>query len=213
MRAQRFIVDRQTYVPNTTREVPELIKTSAAYKTRRLKGYIARFNDNLEPQNIQNHNPKVITHLLPPYRPLWDDFITLLHALYMLHKRIPTEDVYHLFILHRPDGQPRLDLPASMEHHHRILPSMPYSLQNVYIASEEDDFVDGDRQQLAGIMYDFLDVISHTADPSWNAYLGQFASQPEMDDRRCESFIEFMWLFDAESAMIGAECVSSLEPQ
>lgn len=196
-------------MPNTTRDLPEIVETSTAFIAGTLKGYIARFNDTILPRNIQNDDPKVLTHLLPGYQPISEDFISLRHALYQIHpENIPAEDIYYLFLLHSPDEQPRRALPPSLENHPRFLPSMPYSLECVYVMPKEDDFVDGDRQQLAGVIFDFLAAISHKADPSWNAYQGRFASWPEWADRDCGGFIKLMWLIHPESGIIGAQCVS-----
>lgn len=148
-------------------------------------------------------------HLLPPYQPVPNDLITLRHTLHLIHpKGESPDDICYLFMVHSPDKQARLPLPPSLESHPRVLPSMPYILENVYVMPGNDDFVDKDRQQLAGVLFDFLASVSHLPDPSWNAFQGNFASWPIIDDSDCLGFIEFMWHFKPESAIIAAESVS-----
>lgn len=207
----RFIVDRKTFVPNTTKELPVHIRAASSYKAGTLKGYIARFDD-IKNHLIKSNDPKVVIHLLPAYQPLSEDWVTTRHALYMIYEWITTGDVYYLFLVHTPDSQPRRNLPSSIGHY-RILPSMPVMLELVYIIPQSSDFVDADRQQLTGITFDFLASISHKPDPLWNAYLGDFASKPIMSEQECEGYIDFTWQDLPESAVIDAECVSTSHRQ
>lgn len=194
-------------MPNTTKELPKLARTSTAYKAGTLKGYIARFDD-IKNHHIKSDDPKVVIHLLPAYQPLSEDLITMRHGLYMIYEWITTGDVYYLFLVHTPDSQPRRNVPSSIDHY-RVLPSMPIMLELVYIVPQANDFVDADRQQLSGIIFDFLASISHKPDPKWNAYVGEFASKPIMAETECEGYIDFTWQDRPESAILDAECVST----
>lgn len=201
----RFLVDRKSFVPNTTKELPGFIKTATACKAGTLKGYIARFDD-IKNHHIKSSDPKVLIHLLPAYQPLSEDVITLRHGLYMIYEWIPRGDIYYLFLVHSPDRQPRRHLPTSIDRY-ISLPSMPYCLEAVHVFPQSTDFVDTDRQQLTGILFDFLASISHKPDPAWNAYLGDFVSQPIMSEKECEGYLDFTWQDRAESAINCAECV------
>jgi hypothetical protein len=205
----RFIVDRKTFVPNTTKELPEHIRTSSSYKAGTLKAYIARFDD-IKNHHIKSDDPKVVVHLLPAYQPLSEDLTSMRHALYMIYEWKTSADVYYLFLVHTPDSQPRRSLPTSIDHY-RVLPSMPTILELVYIIPQSSDFVDADQQQLAGIIFDFLASISDKPDTAWNAFLGHFSSKPIMSEQECEGYIDFTWQDRPESAVICAESVSPLQ--
>lgn len=88
-----FIVDRKTFVPNTSKNLPELVRTSTSYKSGTLKAYIARF-DVIQNHLIKSNDPKVVIHLLLAYQPLPEDWLTLRHGLYTIYELVTTGDVY-----------------------------------------------------------------------------------------------------------------------
>jgi hypothetical protein len=118
------------------------------------------------------------------------------------------ESLYYLFLVHSPNQRPQRNLPASLDAY-KVFPSMPYRLDSVCVVPQVDNFLHGDRQQLTGIVFDFLATIGHAPNKSWNGYLGEFGSQPIMVERNCKScYLEFTWQDSPESAVICAESVS-----
>jgi hypothetical protein len=203
--SKRFLVDRESFVPNTTKEIPDFISTSLTYRRNTLKGYITRFND-IKEHHIKAKDPKVLVHLLPRYQPLSDDFVTLRHTLYMLYERVEKGDVYYFILLHKPDEQPRRALPLSFDRYNN-LPSMPYRLDSLLVMPQTTDFVDTDRQQLTALLSDLLGAVSHRRKEDWNGHVGDFKSRFIRRQRKC-GYIEFPWHDGVESAVIAAECVS-----
>jgi hypothetical protein len=202
-------VDRQAPLPNTTKELPHLVRTSKAYQQGTLKAYIASFDDT-DHDFIQSDNDKLFIHLLPAYRPLSDDYLTLRHALPMLYRGEMPLDVHYVFALHPPGVRSHRRLPVS-PYAPRIFPLLPYTLTSVSIVPYARRFVESDRHHLTNIVFDFLTTIGHAADPRWNNHVGQFQTEANMmDPDRSGCYLEFTWQYSSESAILCAESVSHL---
>lgn len=213
----RFIVDRETRI-SMTKRIPARIRRTLAYQSKSLKGYTAVFVDHaLDALRLLNSDDlKIITHLLPAYRPGTDDFITVRHSLYMLdrlathNEELGPHDAYFLFVLHSSLQRERYPIPPSLEA--RVLPAMPYVLDSVLLIPEQDDFIAADRHRLAATVVDFFAAIDHRATKSWKDKLGRFASVPQDSEKLCNGYLNFPWHKSPQSAVICAEAVSDYCP-
>jgi hypothetical protein len=206
----RFIVDREHKI-GKTKDLPKLICSP-------LKGYIADFDEEPDAADrlFEDKKRRIIVHLLSPYQPGTDDFITIRHCFYMLDG--PGEpwihDAYFIFLLHSSMNQQRYPIPQTLES--RTLPAMPYILDSVLVVPAKRDFVSSDRQRLAATVVDFLAAIDHLPAPhSWNrsvkpegGSLVSVTSVPRAEEEACHGYVNFVWQYSPQSAMICAEAVS-----
>ena len=196
-----------------TKKIPSLMRTALAYRMKTLKAYTAVFIDHEEETQrlLNSEDLKIVTHLLPAYRPGSDDFLTVRHSLYMLDRcgahnaETGPHDAYFLFILHSSANE-QYYIPASLEERH--LPAMPYTLDSVLLIPEQDDFVPADRHRIVATAVDFFAAIDHQASKSWKGYRGQFTSVPQKSEKLCNGYLNFPWHKSPSSALTCAESVS-----